>query len=169
VSTLKVQNIQHTNGTNAIAIDSGGLITPSVKHAFYMYRNTTQSITHASGPQIIEFDASRIDEGSGVTLGSSAKYTVPSGADGIYVLNGHGRVNTGTDGNCSIGIFVNGSGIVTSYYYNGYYDGMDCSSLRSLSAGDYVELKIANSTGVTVTVGSPDAGDTTFLWGYRLG
>ena len=92
-SKLGVQNIAHTNGTNAMTISSGGLVTPSVKHAFYMYRNNPhQSITHASGANLIQFNNSRINEGGGVTLGTNARYTVPSGAGGIYVLHCHGRV-----------------------------------------------------------------------------
>tara|TARA_B100002019_G_scaffold280408_1_gene283303 strand:- start:1372 stop:1881 length:510 start_codon:yes stop_codon:yes gene_type:complete len=169
MSTLGIENIEHTNGTSAMTINSSGVVTTGVKHAFYMYRSANQSISHGAGPTIIQFDASRIDEGGGVTLGSSAKYTVPSGAGGIYVLNGHGRMNTGSDGNVSIGIWVNGSGIVTSYYENNYYEGMNCSSLRSLSEGDYVELRISNSIGSSVNVGGDDQGDNTFLWGYRLG
>tara|TARA_Y100000114_G_scaffold129551_1_gene126992 strand:- start:523 stop:1035 length:513 start_codon:yes stop_codon:yes gene_type:complete len=161
--------IQHQNGTSALSIDSNGLMTPSVKHAFYMYRNTTQTITNGAGPVLIQFDASRINEGNGVTLGASARYTVPAGGGGIYVLHAHGRFNSGTDGNCSIGIFVNGAGVATSYYYNEYYDGMTVSVLRNMSASDYVEMKMANSVGNNLNIGAPDAGDTVFLWGYRLG
>ena len=170
MSTLKVGTIQDpTNSNTALSISSAGVLTTGVKHAFYMYRNTAQTINHATGPNLIQFDQQRINEGGGVTLGASARYTVPTGADGIYVLHGHGRFNSGTDGNCSVGLYVNGSGVVTAYYHNEYYDGYNVTTLRNLSAGDYVEFKMANSTGSNLAVGQPDAGDTVFMWGYRLG
>lgn len=169
-SKLGVQNIAHTNGTNAMTISSGGLVTPSVKHAFYMYRNNPhQSITHASGANLIQFNNSRINEGGGVTLGTNARYTVPSGAGGIYVLHCHGRVETGTDGNATIQMFLNGTAIATTYYRNLYYDGINVPMIRNLADGDYVECYMSNSIGVTVNVGVQDAGDTLYFFGYRLG
>ena len=170
MSTLKVGTIQDpTNSNTALSISSAGVLTTGVKHAFYMYRNTAQTINTGSGPNLIQFDQQRINEGGGVALGSSARYTVPTGADGIYVLHGHGRLNSGVDGNCSVGLYVNGSGVATAYYHNEYYDGYNVTTLKSLSAGDYVEFKMANSTGNNLAVGQPDAGDTVFMWGYRLG
>ena len=169
VSEIKTDTIKNQAGTSALSINSAGVATTGVKHAFYMYRNATQTINNGAGPVLIQFDASRINEGNGVTLGASARYTVPAGAGGIYVLHAHGRFNSGTDGNCSIGIFINGSGAATSYYYNGYYDGMNVTVLRSLSATDYVEMKMANSVGNNLNIGGTDAGDTVFCWGYRLG
>ena len=170
MSTLKVGTIQDpTNSNTALSISSAGVLTTGVKHAFYMYRNTAQTINHATGPNLIQFDQQRINEGGGVTLGASARYTVPTGADGIYVLHGHGRLNSGTDGNASVGLYVNGSGVVTAYYHNEYYDGYNVTTLRNLSAGDYVQMKMANSTGGNLNAGGADAGDNVFMWGYRLG
>ena len=168
-SILKVNEIQHSGGTSALSLSSAGVLTTGVKHAFYMYQSSAQQINHAAGPTLVQFDAQRINEGNGVTLGSSAKYTVPTGADGMYVLHGHARLNSGNDGNASVGLFVNGSGVVTAYYYNEYYEGHNITTLQNLSAGDYVEMKIANSTGGNLNIGQADAGDTTFMWGYRLG
>tara|TARA_Y100000114_G_scaffold108489_1_gene101875 strand:+ start:229 stop:741 length:513 start_codon:yes stop_codon:yes gene_type:complete len=170
MSTLKVGTIQdHANSITALSINSAGVLTTGVKHAFYMYRNTAQTINHAAGPIVVQFDQQRINEGNGVTLGASARYTVPSNAGGIYVLHGHSRLNSGNDGNASVGIFVNGSAVATAYYYNQYYDGYNVSFLRNMAAGDYVELRVANSTGGNLAIGQPDAGDTVFMWGYRLG
>ena len=169
MSTLGIENIEHTNGTNAMTVNSSGVVTTGVKHAFYMYRNPTQSITHASSFNLIEFNNSRIDEGNGVTLGASARYTVPSGAGGIYVLHCQGRFETGTDGNAAIIMRKNGTAIATTYYYNGYYDGMSVPMLQSLSAGDYVDVGMQNSIGSTMNVGTQDQGDTLYFFGYRLG
>lgn len=168
-SILKVDNIQNASGTSGLSINSSGVITPSVKHAFYMYRSTSQTINHASGFNLIQFDATRINEGNGVTTGASARYTVPSGADGIYVLHAKGRLESGTDGNASIAMRLNGTAIATTYYYHEYYDGMSVNMLRNLSAGDYVDVGMTNSIGVNVNVGGADAGDVLYFHGYRLG
>ena len=161
--------IQHQNGTSAMTVSSSGVMTTGVKHAFYMYRSASQTIAHAGGYLLVQFDAQRINEGNGVTLGASARYTVPSGGAGIYVLHGHGRLNSGNDGNVSLGLYLNGAGLATEYTRTHYYDGMNVSVLRSLSAGDYIEMKISNSTGGDLGIGTADQGDTTFMWGYRLG
>ena len=168
MSTLKVGTIQSTTGNTALSIGSTGVVTTGVKHAFYMYRSTSQVIVHAAGASLIELDAQRINEGNGVNLGTH-RYTVPAGGDGIYVLHAHGRLNSGVDGNCSVGLYVNGSGVVTAYYHNEYYDGYNVTTLRNLSAGDYVQMKMANSTGGNLNAGGADAGDNVFMWGYRLG
>ena len=45
MSTLKVGTIQdHANSITALSINSAGVLTTGVKHAFYMYRNTAQTI-----------------------------------------------------------------------------------------------------------------------------
>ena len=169
MSTLGIENIEHTNGTNAMTVSSSGVVTTGVKHAFYMYRSTAQTINHATSFQLIQFNATRINEGNGVTTGTNARYTVPSGAAGIYVLHAHGRIETGTDGNATIQMRKNGTAVATTYYYNLYYDGMTVPMLLSLSDGDYVDVYMSNSTGVNINVGAQDAGDTLYFFGYRLG
>ena len=166
---IGVASIKSTTGNNALTVAADGVMTTSVKHAFYMYRSSFQNINHATGFNLIQFDATRINEGNGVTLGSSARYTVPSGADGIYVLHAKGRLESGTDGNASIQMRLNGTAIATTYYYHEYYDGMSVNMLRNLSAGDYVDVGITNSIGVNVNVGGADAGDVLYFHGYRLG
>ena len=161
--------IQHQNGTSAMTVNSSGVMTTGVKHAFYMYRSATQQINHASGFNLIQFDATRINEGNGVTTGASARYTVPAGGAGIYVLHARGRLESGTDGNASIAMRLNGTAIATTYYYHVYYDGMGVDMLRNLSAGDYVDVGMTNSIGVNVNVGGADAGDVLYFHGYRLG
>ena len=150
VNEIKTDTIKNQAGTSALSINSAGVATTSVKHAFYMYRNPTQSITHASSFNLIEFNNSRIDEGGGVTLGSSAKYTVPVGGAGMYVLHCHGRVETGTDGNITIQMRLNGTAIATTYHHNGYYDGITVPMLRNLSEGDYVQCYTVSYTHLTL-------------------
>jgi hypothetical protein len=154
--------------TGILPVANGGT-GMSTAHAFYMYRSASQQINHATGFNLIQFDATRINEGNGVTTGSSARYTVPTGADGIYVLHAKGRLEGETDGNASIAMRLNGTAIATTYYYHQYFDGMSVNMLRNLSAGDYVDVGMSNSIGVSVNVGGADAGDVLYFYGYRLG
>lgn len=168
MSILRTNQIQDTSGNSAMMINNTGLITTSVKHAFYMYRSAFQAVTNGSGYNQIQFDATRVNEGNGVTFGASARYTVPANAGGLYVLHAFGRLETATDGNAAITLKLNGTSIGTTYYYNEYYDGMDVSLIRNLSAGDYIEMAMSNSVGATVNVGGFDNGDNAYCWGYRL-
>ena len=171
VSTAKIASsaVNLTSKVTGILPLANGGTGHSVKHAFYMYRNPAQSVGHASGFNLIQLNNSRITEGGGVTLGANARYTVPSGGGGIYILHCQGRFETGTDGNVSILMRLNGTPIATTYYHNGYYDGMNVPMLRSLSDGDYVDVGVTNSLGSTVNVGVQDNGDTFYFFGYRLG
>ena len=169
VNEIKTDAIKNQAGTSAMTINTAGIVTTGVKHAFYMYRSAFQSITHASGFNLIQFDATRVNEGNGVTLGASARYTVPANAGGLYLLHAFGRLESGTDGNASVQMRLNGTAIGTTYYYNGYYDGMTVPMLLSLADGDYVDCYMSNSIGVNVNVGAQDAGDTLYFFGYRLG
>ena len=168
VNEIKTDTIKNQAGTSALSINSAGVATTSVKHAFYMYRSSAQTINHATSFNLIQFNASRIDEGGGVTLGTNARYTVPTGGAGMYVLHCHGRIESGTDGNCTIQMRKNGTAVATTYYYNAYYDGMTVPMLLSLADGDYVDCYMSNSIGVNVNVGAQDAGDTLYFFGYRL-
>ena len=165
---LGVASIKSTTGNAALTVAASGLVTTSVKHAFYMYRSTAQSIT-SGGYQKIQYDASRINLGGGVTTGSSAKYTVPTGGDGLYFLNAHNRYESGSTFNAFVGIKLNDTGIVGSYYKNEYYDGFDVFTIRELSAGDIIEVQVSHSHSSALNVGASDQGDTAFMCGYRLG
>ena len=160
--------IQHQNGTSAMTVGTSGVMTTGVKHAFYMYRSATQSIAHASGYNQIQFDATRVNEGNGVTTGTNARYTVPTNAGGLYLLHAFGRLESGTDGNASIQMRLNGTAIGTTYYYNGYYDGMNLSLIRSLSAGDYLEVFLRQQSGGSLNASGDSNDQTTYFGGFKI-
>ena len=50
-STLKVNEIQHTNGTSAMTIDTNGVISQPVKPAFHCKKDSAQT-TSANNEQV---------------------------------------------------------------------------------------------------------------------
>ena len=57
VNEIKTDTIKNQAGTSALSINSAGVLTTGVKHAFYMYRSASQQINHATGFNLIQFDA----------------------------------------------------------------------------------------------------------------
>ena len=89
MSTLKVQNIQHTNGTSGMAISSGGVITqPAIPCCFVQL--TTSNAQDTSNPYTttstdIRFDQIITNQGNCYSE-STGRFTVP--VAGIYeVIN----------------------------------------------------------------------------------
>ena len=79
-SELGVQTIQHTNGTDAMTIDSSGRILTPARPAFMVKWSATQSgITSANDFFRLNFDEEVFDTGNNV---SSAAFTTP--VAGVY-------------------------------------------------------------------------------------
>ena len=83
-SELGVQTIQHTNGTDAMTIDSNGIVKQPVKPAFAVYLEANATGNYTSDTAI-SFDTKDFDIGNNVTLNNNAVFTAP--VDGIYQFN----------------------------------------------------------------------------------
>ena len=84
-SEIGVQTIQHTNGTDAMTIDSSGRVLTPARPSFFVYRATGDSSDlDYSGVTAVTFDTKQHDIGNGYDL-SADKYTVP--VSGVYQLN----------------------------------------------------------------------------------
>ena len=79
MSTLKVDNIQHTNGTSAITVDSGGGIRPLNTPIFWVWRSTYYNFS--STPSTLIYDKVDVDNRSAYST-VTGKYTIP--VAGIY-------------------------------------------------------------------------------------
>ena len=89
-STLKVNTIQHTGGTSALTIGSGGVISQPNKPCFHVGKNTDQSINDAT-VAVVTFESVTDGGESGVIINkgglfASNKFTVTSTTTGIYYL-----------------------------------------------------------------------------------
>ena len=82
-STLKVQNIAHTGGTNAIEIDSTGRILTPARPAFCVKRNGNQGITNNTAEKI-QWNEERFDIGGNFDHTTNYYFIVP--ITGIYQL-----------------------------------------------------------------------------------
>lgn len=79
MSKLRVKEIAHSNGTNAITVDSGGGIRPLNTPIFWVWRSTGYTLT--SGHTNMIYDKVDIDNRSAYNT-STGIYTVP--VAGIY-------------------------------------------------------------------------------------
>ena len=110
MSTLKVQNIQHTNGTSGITVSSGGIITqPAIPCC--QLRLTTSNAQDTSNPYTttgtdIRFDRIEINQGNCYSE-STGRFTVP--VAGIYEVRCHFLSDNQTSTNSQISVFKNGT------------------------------------------------------------
>lgn len=84
-SELGVQTIQHTNGTDAMTIDSSGRVKQPAKPAFSVYLDANLASADYRNPTKVPFDTKDFDIGNNVALDDDAVFTAP--VDGIYYFN----------------------------------------------------------------------------------
>ena len=76
MSKLRVKEIAHSNGTQAMTVDSSGRIATPARPAFVAYRTSAQSLTAGNDRQILQFDQTTRNVGN--HFGTSTYYfTVP--------------------------------------------------------------------------------------------
>lgn len=157
-STLKVQNIAHTGGTNAISIDSNGYVTKPQVPCWALAMNSSLSIS-ATGTYELDFDRDSVDNTfkQNVTE-SSGQITVP--VAGKYQLNFNLRVD-GVGSGYIIGyITKNGNTPSSQINYtiigspSSNYETVQGSDIYDLDANDYVSVKLLISSDTSVTVQS---------------
>jgi hypothetical protein len=112
-SVLKVDNIQNSSGTDALSIDSNGVVTKSVVPAWRL--GVTETSYTATGKQDLPIDTSTSSDinsdnstfmTGGVTA-SGAEITVP--VTGFYQVNYVCRLDLVGSGNMACQIAVNGT------------------------------------------------------------
>jgi len=144
VSTLKVQNIQHTNGTSGITVSSGGIITqPAIPCC--QCRLTTSNVHDTSNAFTttgtdIRFDRIEINQGNCYSE-STGRFTVP--VAGIYEVRCHFLTHNDSTTNNQFSIFKNGTA-----FHRGYH-GVDTQfvefhahALVECVAGNYITVQL---------------------------
>ena len=151
-STLKVNEIQHTGGTSAMTIDSGGSLNFPNLPCFHVTKNTDQTLTDAN-TALVTFESVTDGSNGGRTINkgglfASNKLTVTAATTGIYYL----YCNIFFQGSTDIGDFhmyykINGSDTQQVVYANaGYGNSLRWGTYQNNqiinldTAGDYVEL-----------------------------
>jgi hypothetical protein len=179
-SVLKVNEIQHTNGTTALTVDSSGRVFQSAKPSFHAILQANQSLSADTQTTlqvkaetfITAYDKAR-NTGSNVGGGfddTTYKYTIPVtgrwviyGQLGVYNNNNPSRfmeiqfsINNAVGDDLQ---FIGSHSDGTSY---ADYDGVAGSRVLYLSAGDTVHL-IGRTVLACTAMNGP-----THLGGYLL-
>ena len=149
MSTLKVQEIQHTGGTSGLAINSSGRVTTPNKIAFLAVGSAAAYVTTSPvAPATIVYN-----DGSGYDS-SNGRFTVPSGGDGLYFFHLHmGIVNITTGGGNAYPQMVGMRGGTTLFSIYTYWSHSDAASygsahisrIHKLVAGDYVYVGMSST------------------------
>ena len=149
-SELGVQTIQHTNGTDAMTIDSSGRVSlPQIPCACVTL--TTSNTQDTSNPYSttgadILFDGVVVNQGS-VYDSSNGRFTAPIA--GIYEFSYSFLKDQDSSANATfVDVYKNGSQYTSaggrSYDENPTdYGNMSMSFLISLAANDYLTLRLA--------------------------
>lgn len=134
-SELGVQTIQHTNGTDAMTIDSSGRLRQPAKP---IIAGRMGGVTTVTASAAIKFDEFFVDQGGITYTTSNGKFTVP--VDGIYRLTLNALTNN-TAGT-RVRLYVNGTGASNIYghTYSGDSDHqhLAINSVLDLNANDFI-------------------------------
>ena len=170
-SEIGVQTIQHTNGTDAMTIDSSGRVLTPARPALFAQGNSEANVTYANNADVA-FATSGINKGEfeqgGMTLVSNTRFTAP--VTGLYWFQAQVYKNENSTGrrfqialNGSFNPSTTGAGLV--HENTGAPRTMSIGLVLSLTANDYVTLK--NGTGSDVVL--YNGANHTFASMYLIG
>lgn len=138
---------------NADVVDNldwlGGEATGG-KPSCRVYNSSNFSVAH-DVQTAITFNSERWDNGAmHSTSVNTSRITIPSGGGGKYLIGGHVSYDSNATGGRSTLIVVNGSTIVAGHSDNALTAlplNHSISTMYPLSAGDYVELHVYQTSG----------------------
>ena len=146
MSTLKVQTIQHTNGTSGMTIDSGGRVNmPKIPCCFVQL--TTSNAQDTSNPYSttdtdIRFDSIILNQGSCYSE-STGRFTVP--VAGVYEAKANCLSDNSITNDSHINIRKNGTIISRGYQsVDSQYVAVVAHCLISCSVNDYFTVQLQN-------------------------
>ena len=157
-SEIGVQTIQHTNGTDAMTIDSTGRVLTPARPAFRLCVGSVQSVS-STDQTIITF----ADQGAslnnfiqgGISV-SSGRVTVP--VAGVYSLSFALRVDGVGSGYALVRMLRNANnlGQAVTYVIDGgpssSYENFTANAVFKLDANDVVDVRINASTDSSYNV-----------------
>ena len=166
-SEIGVQTIQHTNGTDALTIDSTGRVLTPARPAFAADKNgnfTTSSVAAKMTGWTENFDT------GGCWDNANSKFVAP--VAGLYQFNYSGLHHAGAAGTGNwvrAAIRLNGSNILDNLGDNGTYGSyqrITATLAWELAANDEVEMYAASNNSSGYVYGSSSY---TVFSGYLVG
>ena len=141
----------------------GGANTP------YFLLNQSSATTVATGTRTkVNIDNAVIDTASGLDT-TNKRWVVPSSQGGTYFVCYAGRVETSADfDEVNFTINKNGTVIFSKWGVSRSYDTFTGSFLVALSATDYLEMFVKQSSGSNKNISTTDQGIQTFFGGFKL-
>ena len=174
MSTLGIENIEHTNGTSAMTVDTSGRIAmPKVPafavRGFGSLQNaaTVNGFTVATGTDII-YNYTSIDlNRDSAFSNTTGKYTVP--VAGLYQVHAGYGFKSSTN-YLRIGLFLTSSDDTTQGHISGW--SFNDGNHYNVSLSTIVEASVGQefALGMSDTYSTPQTGNH-FLWfsGYLIG
>jgi len=179
MSTVQVQNINHTNGTSATTIASSGIITNGQPVGFCAGGTATQTISNATYTKanLTTTHALGFDTQSGWS-DANDYYTVPAGMGGYWLLTAQANWTRSVNFEMCL-ITTNGDDVTDGSYWltrglNGESGDTtnDVSTMASgvfnLSAGDKIAAVFYHTYGSNLDVSNNSTHLRCFLSGWRL-
>ena len=159
MSNLLVQNIKHTNGTNALTVDSGGRVSLPNRIAGGFRHSVSQTISNTTST-VVQLNTTMFNDGLTFDT-SNYKITVP--VDGIYIVLGSVGYQSGAD-QAHCGIYLNdgatdeSKGSPDAWVQEGDYANSSAQvivqnhKLLTLTANDYLQLVAYHNSGESKTL-----------------
>jgi len=143
-STLKVNEIQHTNGTSALTIDTNGIISQPAKPSFKAYNNAGAWQSFGTSGVFHDMPFSTEDHDIGGNYDTST-YTFTCPVDGVYMF-GAQYLHDAT-ASAQIRILVNGTDQIAFAENSVQGDMTQTVTTQYMTAGDTVKAqgKIGNT------------------------
>ena len=172
MSTLYVDNIYSKTGTSqALTIDSAGIVTPSNAVLFHIYMNANTGLPDAAGVvlplQAAEFATHSFHDTT------NNRITVPSGHSGYLFLSWNIRIDAINGDNNAGYLRKNGTVIVeqNKYYTSAAAESISFTGSRvvSYTAGDYFDLYCFQDNPTSATRNAIAGTQNTFLSGFKVG
>ncbi len=139
-SEIGVQTIQHTNGTDAMTIDSSGRVGLSSPVAFFVRSGNSNT---SAGNVITSWSTPVVNEGNGFST-STGRFTAP--VAGIYVFSFTILADADTS-QTNIRLRKNGSVYVQAREdtQNSRYQTISGTAVMSMAVNDYADLVVVTN------------------------
>jgi len=171
-STLKVQNIQHTGGTAAMAIDSTGRVTTPARPSFKAYIGSSGWVDLVHGQTSrIPFNAEKYDVG-GCFDTSTSTFTAPVAGYYFFYANGYCHNDSGvkvlelyTVGNNP----ASGGETMALHQDDGALGTLQVSTTHYFNAGEKCAAYLYQSNNVATGIYSNNSPSYSQFLGYLIG